>query len=70
MLYKAMADLGLDRAVYVGDSEVDIRTAHAAGLPCLSVLWGFQDRHELDGAEGYCDDPRLLAAKVKELLNR
>lgn len=69
MLYKAMADLGLDRAVYVGDSEVDISTAHTAGLPCLSVLWGFRDRHELDGAEGYCDDPKQLAAKVKELLN-
>lgn len=68
MLYKAMADMGLDRALYVGDSEVDIVTSHNAGLPCLSVLWGFRDRHELDGAEGYCHDPRQMAAKIREML--
>ncbi len=32
-----------EEAIYVGDSEVDIETAHNAGLPCLSVLWGFKD---------------------------
>lgn len=32
------------KAVYVGDSDVDIATAHHAGLPCISVLWGFRDR--------------------------
>lgn len=31
------------RAVYVGDSEVDVETARRAGLPCISVLWGFRD---------------------------
>lgn len=30
-------------AVYVGDSEVDIQTAGNAGLPCISVTWGFRD---------------------------
>lgn len=33
--------------VYVGDSEVDIATASAAGLPCISVLWGFRSREFL-----------------------
>ncbi len=28
--------------VYVGDSEVDLATARAAGLDCLSVTWGFR----------------------------
>lgn len=32
------------RAVYVGDSEVDIETARNSGLPCISVLWGFRSR--------------------------
>lgn len=32
------------RAVYVGDSDVDLETARHAGLPCISVLWGFRDR--------------------------
>ena len=31
-------------AVYVGDSDVDIATARNAGLPCISVLWGFRNR--------------------------
>ena len=31
-------------AVYVGDSDVDIQTAHNAGIPCISVLWGFRDK--------------------------
>lgn len=34
-------------AVYVGDSEVDIATAKNAGLPCLSVTWGFRDEKTL-----------------------
>ncbi|MBM6869049.1 HAD-IA family hydrolase [Pseudoflavonifractor phocaeensis] len=32
-----------DRAVYIGDSDVDIETARAAGMDCLSVTWGFRD---------------------------
>lgn len=46
MVEQALRELGVSReeAVYVGDSEVDIATARNAGLPCLSVLWGFRDR--------------------------
>ena len=36
-----------ENAVYVGDSDVDIETARNAGLPCISVLWGFRDREFL-----------------------
>lgn len=35
-------------AVYVGDSEVDIMTARNAGMPCISVTWGFRDRDFLE----------------------
>ena len=38
---------GKDSAVYVGDSEVDIQTARNAGLPCISVSWGFRSRETL-----------------------
>ena len=31
------------RAVYVGDSDVDIDTARSAGMDCISVSWGFRD---------------------------
>lgn len=37
-------------AVYIGDSEVDILTAQNAGLPCLSVSWGFRSEAELRNA--------------------
>ncbi len=44
-LLEALKVLGAkkEEAIYVGDSEVDIETARNAGLPCLSVLWGFKD---------------------------
>ena len=49
MVNDALAALGADksRAVYVGDSEVDIETARNAGIPCISVTWGFRDREQL-----------------------
>lgn len=34
-------------AVYIGDSDVDILTAKAVGIPCISVLWGFRDKEFL-----------------------
>ena len=39
-------------AVYIGDSEVDIETARNAGIPCVSVDWGFRERSLLTQAGG------------------
>ena len=36
-----------EKAVYIGDSDVDIMTAKNAGLPCISVTWGFRDEEFL-----------------------
>lgn len=49
-------------AVYVGDSDVDIQTAHNAGMPCISVLWGFRDRDFLiqHGAKTFISAPQDL----------
>lgn len=49
-------------AVYVGDSDVDIQTARNAGLPCISVLWGFRDKEFLTkhGAETFISAPSEL----------
>lgn len=46
-------------AVYVGDSDVDLATARNAGLPCISVLWGFRDRDFLlaHGATTFVEHP-------------
>lgn len=34
-----------DHAVMVGDSETDIKTAQAAGIPVVAVDFGYTDRH-------------------------
>ena len=49
-------------AVYVGDSDVDIQTAHNAGIPCISVLWGFRDKDFLlqHGANTFISAPSEL----------
>lgn len=48
--------------VYIGDSEVDIVTAKNAGLPCISVTWGFRPEELLieKGAE-------IIAHNMEEL---
>ena len=65
MLLAAMEQLGADpdKTVFVGDSEVDIATARAADLPCISVLWGFRDRDVLEqaGAQQFAADAGELA---------
>ncbi|AHC16329.1 HAD family hydrolase [Salinispira pacifica] len=35
--------LGMSRILYVGDSEVDYRTAANAGVPFAAVGWGYRD---------------------------
>lgn len=32
-----------EECIFVGDSEVDIETAANAGIPCLSVIWGYKN---------------------------
>ena len=54
-----LADSQEPRAVYVGDSDVDLATAQNSGLPCISVLWGFRDRDFLlaHGATIFAEHP-------------
>jgi phosphoglycolate phosphatase len=63
-VFAALRSLGVgkDEAVYVGDSDVDIETAANAGLPCVSVLWGFRDRDFLiqHGAKTFISAPSEL----------
>ncbi len=44
--------------VYVGDSEVDVQTAHNAGIDLVCVDWGFRSREQLlkSGAETIVSD--------------
>ena len=69
MVFKAMREIGVEKCIYVGDSEVDIRTAKNAGVPCVSVLWGFRDRDVLEGEGGrhFCQTAGELVALIREL---
>ena len=72
MVYAAMKALDADRCVYVGDSEVDVLTAKNAGVPCLSVTWGFRDVDTLRaaGAEHFCHRAADLPQMIETILKR
>ncbi len=63
-VFEALRQLGVttDDAVYIGDSDVDVATARNAGIPCISVLWGFRDRDFLTahGATDFVTSPSLI----------
>ena len=63
MLFKAMADIGVETCIYIGDSEVDVQTARNAGLPLVAVNWGFRTTQQLvdAGAE-------LIVSTTEDLL--
>ena len=69
----ALDQLGVkkENAVYIGDSEVDVATAAAAGLPCICVLWGFRDRDQIEAAGGktFGHTPQELYPEISKLLN-
>ena len=70
MVHIAMEHIGVDRCIYVGDSEVDVLTAHNAAVPCLSVLWGFRDRVEIQaaGESRFCETPAQMPAMLEEMM--
>ena len=72
MVQKAMEAIGAETCVYVGDSDVDIVTAQNAGVPCISVTWGFRGKEELReaGATYFCHKPKDLPAIIEEILKQ
>lgn len=70
MVHKAMAAIGVEQCIYVGDSETDVQTAKNVGCKCLSVLWGFRDEACLKeaGAEYFCKDPQDMPAMLETML--
>ena len=49
--------------LYVGDSNVDMQTAHHAGVTAIGVAWGFRPRTELEALH-----PAHIIEKAEELL--
>ena len=70
MVWQAMSAIGVSQCIYVGDSEVDILTAKNAGVPCLSVTWGFRNEAELQeaGAQYFCHTPADLPNVLRAIL--
>jgi phosphoglycolate phosphatase len=65
-VWQAIEELEAERtrAVYIGDSEVDLLTARNAGVACIAVSWGFRERSFLleQGQPGM-----RIASNVNEL---
>ncbi len=70
VLREIMEECGADAAdtCMVGDSGVDMQTAHNAGVRSIGVTWGFREREELvENAAGHIVDspseiPAILAS--------
>ncbi|MBQ8014912.1 MAG: HAD-IA family hydrolase [Clostridia bacterium] len=68
-VYLALGKLGIskEKAVYVGDSEVDCITAKNAKIPCIGVTWGFRDKSVLaeNGADCIINKPQEIFDMIK-----
>ena len=68
LLHKLMGRMGATKAdtLFVGDSNVDIKTAKNGGLTSCGVLWGFRTRAELEeeGASIIVETPQELVQVV------
>lgn len=64
---KAIRELGVQSAVLVGDSDVDIQTAKNADIPSVGVTWGFRDRDNLSGANYIADSVEDMLKQIKNL---
>ncbi len=74
-VYQALAELSAEaaNAIYVGDSDVDLATAHNVPMSCISVTWGFRTQAQLleAGAEPslMIDSPEKLLPLLERLKN-
>ncbi len=63
-VFDALKALMAEKAVYVGDSDVDIETAKNSLLPCIAVTWGFREEELLISAGA-----EIFAHTAEELYN-
>lgn len=68
LLRALMEEMGANESdtLFVGDSNVDVRTAKNGNLPCCGVLWGFRTREELlaEGADFLALSPEELSKLI------
>jgi len=68
--YRIIAKMGLkkEEVAYVGDSDIDMKTAKNAGMKAVGCLWGYRDRKTLEesGADLLIGKPEELLKLIKE----
>lgn len=68
--FYALKQIGVpaDKALYIGDSQVDVATAKNTGLAGIFVTWGFRSREVLveAGAEEFADSAEELYERIRE----
>lgn len=66
----ALEQMGIsrERAIYVGDSQVDVKTAGNVGMDGIFVTWGFRSKEELieAGAQEFADNVTGLHEIIQE----
>lgn len=57
------------KSIYIGDTDVDIQTAHNAGIKCVGVSWGFRGRNFLKNhnCDYIIDNPSELLPLLKSI---
>lgn len=72
-VYEVMRLYGINKeeALYVGDSDVDIKTAQNAGVDSIIVSYGFRKREFLEKMDVKCivDTPFELLEELKKIAN-
>ena len=67
-VFSVCRQLSMDpvEGVYIGDSDVDIRTAQNAGMDSISVSWGFRDEKFLleNEAQSIAREPKDLLRMI------
>lgn len=67
---KIIENMGLNRedVIYVGDSDIDMKTAVNAGILPVGCLWGYRDRKTLleNGAAFLAEKPEDIYELIKE----
>lgn len=71
-IIKAIKELHseINSAIFVGDSDVDIKTSQNADIPCISVLWGYRDKEFLikNGGKIYAEKPNDIIEIIEKKL--
>ena len=59
-----------EKCFYVGDSDVDVKTANNAGVRCIACTWGFRSNVvlERENPEDIIDSPKEILEVVKEII--